>query len=103
MSLNSNMLPYELSIYNETEDALGTIIKAYTRVTDIDVSINYTTMQNIDNGIVYSITQPQGITEYKEFDKFGKYRLSSLTEIYDIESINIGGRYTQLILKEVSI
>lgn len=102
MSIQANMKPYQLSIYTETEDALGTIINGYIDVTEIEVSISYTTMTQIDNGITYNITLPQGITEYSLFDRKEKYRLVG-QETYDIDSINLGGRYSQLILKEVLI
>lgn len=102
MSIQANMKPYQLSIYTETEDALGTIIKGYIDVSEIEVSVNYTTMSKLENGIAYNVTLPQGITEFNLFDKANKYRLVG-QETYDIESINLGGRYAQLILKEVLI
>ncbi len=102
MSIQANMKPYQLSVFTETEDALGTIVKAYTDIAEIQVSISYTTMTQIENGLVYNVTQPIGITEYLEFDRKEKYRLVG-QETYDIVSINLGGRYSQLILKEVLI
>ncbi len=101
MSIQSNMVDYELLVLTITENSLGERIEAYNKVVDIGVSINYVNMSRIDNGIVYNVAQPQGITEYKEFDINKKYRLSSPT--FEIESINQGGRYTQLILKELII
>lgn len=103
MSINSNMKPYALKRYAKTFDELGTPVFAYVPVATIPVSINYTITSKIDNGILYTVRTPQGITQYKNFDLKEKYRLEGNGQVLDIESIVQESRMTQLILKEVFI
>jgi hypothetical protein len=97
------MKPYALKRYTQTYDELGTPIYSYVAVATIPVSINYTVTNNIDNGILYTIRTPQGITQYKAFDLKEKYRLEGNGQVLDVESIVQESRYAQLILKEVLI
>ena len=47
---------------------MGTPIFNYVAVAMIPVSISYTVTNNIDNGILYTVRTPQGITQYRNFD-----------------------------------
>lgn len=103
MSINSNMKPYALKKYAKTYDEMGTPIFNYVAVAMIPVSISYTVTNNIDNGILYTVRTPQGITQYRNFDLKEKYRLEGNGQTLEIESIVQESRLTQLTLKEVFI
>lgn len=103
MSINSNMKPYALKKYTKTYDELGTPINSYVPVTIIPVSINDNMSTEIENGILYTIKTPTGITGYKLFDLKEVYRLEGNGSIFEITGINQSGRLTQLTLKEVFI
>jgi hypothetical protein len=97
------MKPYALKRYAKTYDELGTPIYSYVAVATIPVSINDNITTAIENGILYTIKTPTGITGYKLFDLKENYRLEGNGSIYEITGINQGGRLTQLTLKEVLI
>ena len=101
MSINSNIKDYTLKKYTQTYDAIGTPIFAYETVKTIPVSISYTAISKIENGILYTVRTPQGITQYRNFDLKEKYRLEGNGQTLEIESIVQESRLTQLTLKEV--
>lgn len=103
MSINSNMKSYVLKKDIPNYDALNTPIDNYVNVDVVTACVNYNTSTKIDNGIVYKITTPSGITDYKSFDLKERYRLEGNGHIFDIEGINQEGRKTLLMLKEVFI
>lgn len=103
MSINSNKKEYALKRYKKTYDELGTLINTYVNLAVIPVSVNDNITTAIENGILYTIKTPTGITGYKTFDLKEVYRLEGNGSIYEITGINQSGRLTQLTLKEVLI
>lgn len=103
MSINSNMKPYALKKYTKTYDELGTPINTYVNLAVIPVSVNDNITTKIENGMLYTIKTPTGITGYKAFDLKETYRLEGNGSIFEITGINQSGRLTQLTLKEVFI
>jgi len=87
-----------------TQNSIGQWVTDWEDIQDIDVMISNNLYTTVANDIVYRVYAPSAVTKFKQFDKSATYRISSIDGTdYDITSVNIDGRYTQLLLKEVVV
>lgn len=98
--LNRDAKTYKLQRLSVTEDEYGYIVEQWETLQVVDVTINEQYKQTTDaEGVVYMRRVLQGVTRYSQFELGAKYRIvgDAIFEVLDF----IGGRLTQLQLKEV--
>jgi hypothetical protein len=95
------MQNYELQKATNGVDGYGNPVITWSKVADIQVSINIGHDIVTNNDISYKVQTPSGITTYKGFTAGDKYRLNG-PRIYEVVSVYTAGRWTQLQLKVVS-
>lgn len=100
MSIKGNMAKYELQKWTKGVDAYGNPTNTWTKVTDIQVSVNLEHDTVTNNDISYKVHTPTGLTEYKGLANDLYQIVGSKT--YTIVSYYTAGRWTQLFLKAVS-
>lgn len=90
-------------LYQEVnqQNAIGQFVPSWEYIADIDVIVSTKLYTQVVNDVIYRKYSPAGISKYKEFEFEGTYKMTNAEHEYEIESFNCGGRYTQLLLKEV--
>nr|WP_302599973.1 hypothetical protein [uncultured Cellulosilyticum sp.] len=75
--------------------------ESYEDIDSVDVEISITTVNIVQDGVMYTKEQTIGLTLFDELEKNEKYSLwDGKDKCYDVVSFK-PGRFTQLVLQEV--
>lgn len=92
---------YTLKKLKRTQNTIGQWVNTWVDVQDIDVMVSNNLYTTVDGDVVYRVYAPTGVSKFKDFEKNAIYQILSSSNVYEITSHNISGRYSQLLLKEV--
>ena len=89
-------------IYQELKS--GTKLKSdWEYIDSIEVTINFSSFNNVSNDIRFKEVTHIGLTHYKKLDNVEKYKLVNEDKEYIVTHVNNDTRMTQLYLQEVVI
>lgn len=92
---------YTLKKLTRTQNTIGQWVNKWVDVQDIDVIVSNNLYTTVDGDVVYRVYAPIGVSKFKDFERNATYQISSSSNVYEVTSFNISGRYSQLLLKEV--
>lgn len=94
--------PFKLEQWIETFDKYGRPTSTYEKIADIEACINTAKVYKTIGNEIYTITQPTAIVPERLALEFkGKYRIISLSNIYEVMSFQLSNRFTVFDIKEV--
>ena len=92
---------YKLYQKVETQNSIGQYVSDWEYIQEIEVIVSNKLYTQVVNDVLYRKYSPTGISKYKAFEFQGTYKITNAEHEYEVESFNCGGRYTQLLLKDV--
>lgn len=92
---------YKLKQLVRVQNSIGQWVDSWEDIQDIDVMVSSNLYTTVDGDVVYRVYATTGVSKFKDFEKNTTYKILSSSNMYDVTSFNISGRYSQLLLKEV--
>ncbi len=102
MSIYTDMIPCELFVNQAIKGSAGALQSNYVKVQKITAAVykndSFKSIQNVK----YEESTHNGLTFYKGFEDGKEYRLQVGSALMDVTYFNTAGRYTILLLKEIT-